>query len=82
MQRDAVEKFLDLEAQVNDEEDEDDEEERNEMGMYQNLYYILSLTSKFKMSLLSMAPRKRKRITMPALRRSTLSSIQPRRTII
>jgi hypothetical protein len=62
MQRDAVEKFLDLEAQVNDEEDEDDEEERDEMGMYQNLYYILSLTSKFKMSLLSMAPRKRKRM--------------------
>jgi len=47
MQRDAVEKFLDLEAQVNDEEDEDDEEEGNEMSMYQNLYYILLLTLKF-----------------------------------
>jgi hypothetical protein len=62
MQRDAVEKFLDLEAQVNDEEDEDDEEEGNEMSMYPNLYYILSLTLKFKMNLLSVAPRKRKRM--------------------
>ena len=47
MQRDAVEKFLDLEAQVNDEEDEDNEEEGNEMSMYQNLYYILLLPLKF-----------------------------------
>jgi len=47
MQQDTVEKFLDLEAQVNDEEDEDDEEEGNEMSMYQNLYYILLLPLKF-----------------------------------
>jgi len=36
--RNAVEKFLDLEAQVNDEEDE----EGNKMGMYQILCYIVA----------------------------------------